>query len=331
MLNRPAEKADLFFSPKAEKDAYDMAEGSRTIHVVTTDESLAHAAGLAVSEIDGWSLSTHASVEEFLATGPERTDVCLVDKWLRGSNFYEQLKDLCGQSAARTFVICDHNDAGDSIARFCGAAGSISRPISVRKLEINLAHTTEPPAPLPSESRGEGGDPVLPETLLTDISGQLDESLVSALIDPETSLFNYPFLNYKLDEEFKRAKRFGHDLSCVMLGYEGQVDPIVLSQLAGIFLVASRDTDILGRFDETSFLFLLPETGPEGARIMARRVAEEAESEGLKDLVGDPLCLSVGISAFPHKAIDRREDLFGEARRAFLEARNKGGGVIAAV
>lgn len=308
-----------------------MAAGPRTIHLVTTDEALAHATELAVSEIDGWSLSLHSTADEYLAAEPRRTDVCLVDKWLRGANFYEILQSLCGRNAARTFVICDHNDAGDSIARFCGAAGSISRPVSVRKLEINLAHTSEPPAPLPSEARGEGAEPVLPETLLTDISGQLDESLVSALIDPETSLFNYPFLNYKLDEEFKRAKRFGHELSCVMLGYEGQVDPIVLSQLAGIFLIASRDTDILGRFDETSFLFLLPETGPAGARVMARRVAEEAESEGLKDLVGDPLCLSIGISAFPHRAIDRREDLFGEARRTFLEARNNGGGVIAAV
>jgi len=55
---------------------------------------------------------------------------------------------------------------------------------------------------------------------------------VQALVDPETSLFNYGFLNYKLDEEFKRAQRFRHPLSCVMLGFEGQANEECLSELS---------------------------------------------------------------------------------------------------
>ena len=64
---------------------------------------------------------------------------------------------------------------------------------------------------------------------------------------------------------------------------------------------------------------------------MARRVVEEAEREGLSDLVGDPLVLSVGIACTPNAGIVAREDLFREARQAFVEARGKGGGVIASV
>ena len=307
-----------------------MTDGLRTIHLVTTDDSLAHSARQAVSELSGWSLAHTSEFAELLESPPVASDVVLLDKWLRGGNVYEQLRDLSSRARARAFLIGDHTDHGEPIARFCGATGVFRRPLSVRQLRDALEQAPEPAAALPSEQRGEVEDLVLPEQLLTDLSGRPDESLVGALVDPETSLFNYAFLNYKLDEEFKRAKRFGQALSCVMLGFESQVEPLVLSQLAGIFLLASRDTDILGGFDDTSFLFLLPQTPGDGANVMAQRVTEEAQREGLTDLVGDPLVLSVGIASTPHPSILQRADLFREARQAFLAVRDKGGGVALA-
>jgi GGDEF domain-containing protein len=113
-----------------------------------------------------------------------------------------------------------------------------------------------------------------------------------------------------------------------MLGFEGEASEQVLRELAGIILSASRDTDVLGRFDASSFLFLLPGTGPDGAQVMAHRVEEAARERGLTDLVGDPLQIAVGISSHPHPEIQRREDLYGRARQAFLEARQVGGGVV---
>lgn len=115
-----------------------------------------------------------------------------------------------------------------------------------------------------------------------------------------------------------------------MLGFEGQADEATLRELAGIFLSASRDTDVLGRFDESSFLFLLPNTGPDGARVMAERVREQAEAQGLHDLVGDPMDLSVGIHSCPHPAIRRKEDLFAATRDAYTTAVATGAGVVTA-
>jgi GGDEF domain-containing protein len=153
---------------------------------------------------------------------------------------------------------------------------------------------------LPLEARGGGGEFTFPEALLVDIgTGRPNESLIASLIDSETGLFDYAFLNYKLDEEFKRARRFDHPLACVMLGFEGRAREGTLRELAGIFLESSRDTDVLGRFDENTFLFLLPNTGPDGASIMAERVSELAEERGLSDLVGDPIQISVGTT-YPH-------------------------------
>ena len=69
--------------------------------------------------------------------------------------------------------------------------------------------------------------------------------------------------------------------------------------------------------------------GLDGAGVMARRVGEMAAQRGLSDLVGDALQISVGIATFPCADIQRREDLFARARNALLQARQKGGGVVA--
>jgi len=59
-------------------------------------------------------------------------------------------------------------------------------------------------------------------------------------------------------------------------------------------------------------------------------VGDLAQKRGLRDLVGDPLAISVGIAVSPANDVKRREDLFTKARKAFLSAREVGGGVVAA-
>jgi GGDEF domain-containing protein len=115
-----------------------------------------------------------------------------------------------------------------------------------------------------------------------------------------------------------------------MLGFEGQADEATLGELASIFLNASRDTDVLGRFDQSSFLFFLPNTGPDGAEVMAERIRQAAETASLGDLVGDPLEIAVGISYYPHPDIKAREALFGRAREAFHSGQRDGGVVVRA-
>jgi diguanylate cyclase (GGDEF)-like protein len=308
-----------------------MGDGLRTIRVVTTDESLIASARAAATAIGGWEIDSVATVADLVSSAPVSGDVILLDNWMRGGNVYEACRRLTGTTRCRTFIVAEHdNQLAEPIARFCGATGILHRPLVPSRLRDALASTAGPRPPLARERRGESSDgQVLPEQLLTDLSGKPDDNLVSTLTDPETSLFNYAFLNYKLDEEFKRAQRFEQPLSCVMLGFEGQVSEPVLRELAGIFLEASRDTDILGRFDESSFLFLLPNTGPDGAGVMARRVGDLAGERQLLDLVGDPISIAVGIACCPHPEVRRRDDLFARSRAAFVKARAEGGGVVA--
>ncbi len=307
-----------------------MGDGLRTIRVVSADESLLASVSASAEALEGWRVE-HVPTQEALAISPpDSGDVLLLDSWIAGTNVYEFCRMLTGKTKCRTFVVVEgRNEFAGAIARFCGATGTLKRPVAASALRAALADIREPAVAPRSEARDAAPTFELPEKLLADLrSGTSDPSLVRAVIDAETGLFNYAFLGFKLDEEFKRARRFDHPLACVMLGFEGQASEEVLRDLAGIFLESSRDTDILGRFDENSFLFLLPCTGPDGANVMAQRVGEMAQERGLSDLVGDPLVISVGIAIYPHPEIRKREDLFGTARQAFVEARNAGGGVV---
>ncbi|MEX1025535.1 MAG: diguanylate cyclase [Planctomycetota bacterium] len=304
---------------------------TNTIRIVTHDEALLATLRAAVSALEDWSLAEPQTVEDLLGETPERGDVILLDAWMRTENVYESCRRLAGRTRCRTYVVTDdRNEYAEAIAAFSGATGTVARPLSGGALRAILTGDAARGA-LPSEARG-SGERLLPEALLKELSGgELTSgasALIDAITDPETGLFSYEYLSFKLDEEFKRAKRFGTPLSLVMLGFDGQAEESVLAQLAGIFLNASRDTDVLGRFDQSSFLFFLPNTGPDGAEIMAERIQAQAAEEGLRDLVGDALMVQVGISYFPHVGIERKEDLFQQARDAFLEAQREGGIVI---
>ena len=307
-----------------------MSEGSRTVRIVTSDEALLASARGAVAGLEGWRIAEPQSTEDLLADLPNSGDVILLDAWLTTENVYESCRRMTGKVRCRIFVVTDdRNTSADALASFCGATGTMRRPLAGEALKQALAGI-EAPRPLPHEDRGDtDSDRVLPERLLRDLAGEGANRIVDALTDPETGLFSYDYLTYKLDEEYKRARRFGQPLSCVMLGFDGQAEEDVLAELAGMFLNASRDTDVLGRFDESSFLFFLPNTGPDGAEIMAKRISAGAEAKGLRDLVGDPLAIAVGISFCPHPQVKRREDLFARARAAYLSVQGAGGVVVA--
>jgi GGDEF domain-containing protein len=229
------------------------------------------------------------------------------------------------------------NDLAREVSRAVGAVGIVSVPLE-RGALLGLVPTRAPFAStLQSAARAGsstlikpgGGDGALqlPAALLAELARQdpRHDRLISALIDPETSLFNYEFLTFKLDEEFKRARRFGQPLACVMLGFDGECDEGVLRRLASLFLDASRDTDVLGRFDRSSFLFLLPNTDPAGARAMVSRVQASIGSLGLRDVIGDPLELSIGMAHWPSEGVQQAADLYRCSKEDLSAAGRPGG------
>ena len=307
-----------------------MSERPRSIWIVTTDEALLASARAAVAGLKGWDLAEPLSAEDLLERKIASHDVILLDAWQRAENVYETCRRLTGRTKCRTYVVTDmDNRLAEPIALFCGATGCLTRPLSATALR-SVIERGSPRPELAAERRGESPERDLPQAMLSALIGPQNAQMIDVMIDPETGLYSYDYLKFKLDEEFKRAQRFAMPLSCVMLGFEGQADEATLMTLASMFLNASRDTDVLGRFDQSSFLFFLPNTGPDGAQVMAERIRQAAEEESLGDLVGDALEIAVGISYFPHPDIRDREELFSRAREAFHSGKRDGGVVVRA-
>src|SRR5882672_5539345 len=191
-----------------------MPDGLRTIRLVSSDEFLVAATRSAVKQLGGYEFASTRASTDVVLKPPVAGDVILLDATTREGNVYEICRSLLGRTRCRTFIVVDHDHRySQGIAHFCGATGTLEKPISAAALRQALDASGAPRPELPQATRSdEGKQPVLPHQLLRDLSGAVDTTLVNALTDPETNLFNYAYLNYKLDEEFKSAQRFSQPL-----------------------------------------------------------------------------------------------------------------------
>ncbi len=158
------------------------------------------------------------------------------------------------------------------------------------------------------------------------------DTLLHRLQDPETGLFDGPYASLKLDEEFKRAQRMHLPLSLVLLDIGVAEDRLpaagpdrrqLLAEVASVFLNECRDIDVLSRFTETTFLFLLPGTGPDGAAILTRRMIAALRDREFVEGVGLSPC--AGLAAVPATGIPDRRGFVAVAE-ACLERARQGAG-----
>lgn len=158
------------------------------------------------------------------------------------------------------------------------------------------------------------------------------DTLLHRLQDPETGLFDGPYASLKLDEEFKRAQRMHLPLALILLdmGLAAAELPVagparreLLAEVASVFLNECRDIDVLARFTETTFLFLLPGTGADGAAVLARRMLDALAERSFAGTVR--LQPSAGLAVVPASGVaDRRT--FVAVAEACLERARSGAG-----
>ncbi len=172
------------------------------------------------------------------------------------------------------------------------------------------------------ESRMEGDFWTLAERVKEGLSSEKEMSFLEKVADPDTGLFSGPYMAFKLEEEFKRTLRFRSPLSVVLLDLPGVRDmgeergPL-LGRVAGIFLNECRDIDVVGRYDSDSFLFLLPQTGASGAKILVSRILETFDKELGPDHGLNP---AIAIVAVPRTGVSKKDELLDLARLTLMRA-----------
>jgi diguanylate cyclase (GGDEF)-like protein len=103
---------------------------------------------------------------------------------------------------------------------------------------------------------------------------------------------------------------------------------IILHDVAAILTSDLRQIDIAARYGGEEFILLLPETTPQGAKLVAQRLRYSVEQTKFRTATQgggaeEHLTISVGVALFPAEARCKR-DLLEAADSALYEAKATG-------
>jgi diguanylate cyclase (GGDEF)-like protein len=150
--------------------------------------------------------------------------------------------------------------------------------------------------------------------------------------DDLTGAYNYRYLLDGLRREIQRASRFKQVFSFMMLDVDHLKEYNDLhGHLAGSRLLASfsqivqshlRAVDTLAKYGGDEFGVILPQTGKEGARVVADRIRAAIEAHPFPGETRK-ITTSLGVASFPEDG-DDVEGLLGKADEALYRAKDAG-------
>ncbi|WP_243090954.1 sensor domain-containing diguanylate cyclase [Thermus neutrinimicus] len=152
----------------------------------------------------------------------------------------------------------------------------------------------------------------------------------AALTDPLTGLGNRRAFERFLQEELKRAERYGHPLSLAVLDLRGfkavndrlghAVGDLALIRVAEVMERERRNGDRLFRWGGDEFAAIFPHTPKRGAVAAALRYAK-----AIQGLCFDGLCLGVniGVASYPEDGTTQ-DELLSAADTRMYEAKARG-------
>ena len=140
-----------------------------------------------------------------------------------------------------------------------------------------------------------------------------------AVTDGLTGLYNRRYVQSTLVDERRRAQRYGHPLSVVMLDVDsfksyndtyGHVQgDVLLKKIAAILRDSVRDVDIVGRYGGEEFIIVMPETPSREAYQIAERLRLAVARTVFPGFAHDPelavyKTISLGVATFPDDTDD---------------------------
>jgi len=150
-----------------------------------------------------------------------------------------------------------------------------------------------------------------------------------SILDPETGVYNKQYFTHRLNEEISRAKRNTYPLSLALLKIDciggmnspsAQIPGEALHKVATLLKKYLREEDILARFNETVFAFLLPDLPGEKAqeaieRLQTRITWTPFEISNIKlNLSG-----AAGVVTYQYNGAGQ-DELLAKAQHALKEA-----------
>ena len=165
---------------------------------------------------------------------------------------------------------------------------------------------------------------------------------VRSITDGLTALYNYRYLMEWLKTEFKISRRYGHDLSMIIIDidhfksvndeYGHPFGDYVLKEAAVILKQCARESDLVARYAGDEFALVCPRTGHQEVLAVARRILAACRKH---DFVYKdnrvPITLSLGTATYPEDAeVVSPELLVFLSDQALLQSKRQGRNVATA-
>jgi diguanylate cyclase (GGDEF)-like protein len=164
---------------------------------------------------------------------------------------------------------------------------------------------------------------------------RLAELSDASMLDRLTGLHNYGYFAERLEEERKRADRFGSRLALMMIDVDNfkpfndrfghASGNLMLKKLATVLEENVRDVDIACRYGGEEFAVILPNTEDEASAV-AERIRSSVQDIGFEGDRDEPvvqMTVSVGVAVFPN-ACENELELIDCADRALNQAKESG-------
>jgi diguanylate cyclase (GGDEF)-like protein len=183
-----------------------------------------------------------------------------------------------------------------------------------------------------------------PAAVAIDNALLLKRSEELSITDDLTKLFNSRYLNATLRREVERSKRYRTPVSLIFLDLDGFKSvndqhghlwgSRTLVEVGRVIGATVREIDVVSRFGGDEFTVILPQTGPEGAAIIAERIRQKIEETTFLASYGLEVRItaSLGIASFPDHG-RTKDDLLARADQAMylVKGRGKNGVALAEV
>ncbi|MBU2265712.1 MAG: GGDEF domain-containing protein, partial [Candidatus Omnitrophica bacterium] len=135
-----------------------------------------------------------------------------------------------------------------------------------------------------------------------------------SIYDPLTKIHNRRYSMERFNEEFRRAKRFNHNLSYLMIDVDHfkeindnhghLVGDAVLREVARLIKVNIRKIDLAARYGGEEFSVVLPETNRAGAIMLAERINRQVCRQPIAAFDEKiSASVSIGLAAYPENSI----------------------------
>lgn len=175
------------------------------------------------------------------------------------------------------------------------------------------------------------------KVLLEELNRRNLDLVELSIKDGLTGLYNHRFIQEKIDHEFKRAKRYGTKLSCMLIDidhfkrindtYGHQFGDLVLRELSAILRMNIREVDLCGRYGGEEFMILTAQES-EKALLHANKVSKAIENHKFENEENSiHVTVSIGICEYSPE-LDSKQDLIERSDIALYKAKEDGRNLI---